>query len=371
MIPQSESDTPTGRRPAWTCARSRRSAGAFLSLVVAVALLGSLSIVPGSAADAQTDDTPQSETAGGDGPVEDSPASNEPAPGTAGDPYCPRPPADDDDAGSAAAGNDWCIHSEEWIAEVTCGPAFAGEGRAVRYNAGPPTPAWLSTYDLCGYEERLDDCSPAGSMPASSEADEHGENATETGSDPSAATGDDIAEEAVRTGARETSPTSPSAPCGEAWPAGSWYESVSIDPIHGSSNAVGRLSGAWLGSRDHRVANTPTFAMSCEATALSVAVRTGGGVFAGYGRGVPVEYRIGLTIVSQEWQEITATESRRTGVLVPAWLVADFVTLLAENSRGEFLIRVFGHDGTPVGTAAFDLAGIGSITESILRTCGP
>lgn len=321
MIPQSASDTPTAHRPAWTGARCRRSAGALLSLVAAVALLGSLFIVPGSAADAQTDDTPETETPAGDGP----------APGTAADPDCPRPPADDDGAGSAGSGNDWCIHPEEWIAEVICGPAFTGEGRAVRYNAGPPTPGWLPTYDLCGYEERLDDCSPAGSE----------------------------------------STTPQPVPCDESWPAGSWYESVHVDPIHGSSNAVGRLSGAWLGSRDHRTANTPTFAMSCEASALSVTVRTGGGVFAGYGRGVPVEYRIGRTIVSQEWQEIAATESRRAGVLVPAWLVADFVTLLAENEQGEFVIRVFGYDGTPVGTAAFDLAGIGSITEPVLRTCGP
>ena len=199
----------------------------------------------------------------------------------------------------------------------------------------------------------------------------------------------------------------PAESCGGPWPPGTWHGISGEDPILGAMALTSRLSGRWLGVTDHTARAVPSLSLTCTADAaseatdgapddtaeptdetpddtaeatdgaapspadgLTVTIRTGGAIAAAYGRGVPVEYRIGDTIGSQEWLEAPGGRGSDAGVSVPAWLVAYFVTLIRLNPEGDFVMRVLGHDGTAVGTARFDLSGFEPAAEPILDRCG-
>ena len=146
---------------------------------------------------------------------------------------------------------------------------------------------------------------------------------------------------------------------------------VKGDPITGAPSAGGRLAGSWLGVPHHTVADAPTLVLECSAGRLEVMVHTGGAVVAVYGHGVPVAYRVGETVEFQEWNQFAPAEGPSGGVSVPPWLVGGFVALLGANPSGDFLIRMFGHDGAPVGTASFDHEAIAVLMAPVPETCPP
>ena len=141
------------------------------------------------------------------------------------------------------------------------------------------------------------------------------------------------------------------------------------DPITGHAESVLRLSGAWHGARHRSTAVTPALVIRCAAGTPRVVVQTGG-VFAPDGQGVAVQYRAGEVLRAETWQDVPSPQARLAGVSPPRWLVDDLLTFLRQNPAAELLVRVFAHDGAPLGTAAFDLAGIESLTEPTLGLCG-
>ena len=385
----------------------------------------------GSAEDPSTEDVPAGEApTEADGAVAGEPATDdlsvprEPHSVTSGHYGCPqRPPSRYHD--DVPSWSDWCLDPHYWIVEVTCGPTYANAGLTVRFDAEPPTVLQLLSYDLCGHRDLIGECPPvvpvAGPSPAAvggrNEAgvpavdpDQAGEEAADfgdaieqalspdelldTGVDLFAGTGgaddlDDttdaslepdeitdvaiappVATASVAAADKETGVgAADDEPCGRAWPPGTWYQFTRQDPITGVITAGGQVTGSWLGARHHAAADAPSFVVRCAAGRLGVVVHTGGVVVAAYGHGIPVEHRVGDTVRFEEWNELDTGKTPKAGVSLPPWFTGAFVALLGQNPEGEFLIRVFAHDGAEVGLAEFDLVLIDRMMAPIREIC--
>ncbi len=374
--------------------------------------------------DASTGETPPEDTPTEETSTDDTPAPDESHSVTSGHYGCPERPPSRYHA-DVPSWDDWCLDAEYWIVEVTCSSTHANAGQTVRFDTEPPVIPQLVMYDLCGYADLISECPPtepaAGLSDTSArggdeitdpavELDETSGAAFELGDTAEAALGpdeiseltldlDEITDVAsdldeipdvasdldeipdLALGPDETTDApadlgemtdavvAPDEPCGPPWPPGTWYQYSRQDPITGAVTAGGRAAGAWLGVRHHAAVETPSLLVHCAAGKLSVVVHTGGVVVATYGRGIPVDYRIGETIRFEEWNEVETGHSRRAGVSLPPWFTSTFMELLGDNSEGDFLIRVFGHDGAEVGTAQFDLAAIEKMVVPILEIC--
>ena len=341
-------------RPPEPGRQSRLRAGALLGVILATAVVGSLLVVPASGVGAQNQDSPTEDITEEEPTTEGAQPSEEPSAGE-----CAQPPPSLDEA-DVAGWSASCIDSGYWVVELTCGEAYTHAGRRVRFTTAARRSAQPSLYELCGYVEcpptaleaagtRTDDLAGAGNNAEESERI----NVIEADSEPT-------------TGGRAASEDR----CGAPWPPGTWHETAQTDPVTGAENADARLSGRWLGVHHHRALAVPSLAIDCVAGGLAVALHTGGDIAAAYGHGVPVEYRIGDTVRFEEWVELPTSPGRDAGVSLPQWLTGEFVTLLRDNVGAEFVIRVFGYDGTPVGTASFDLGGIDQPAESVFGLCG-
>ena len=367
--------------------------------------------------DTETDDTPTEDTETDDTPTEDTGTDDTPTDetgeqvtddvrdevrGRGWGPYgCPqRPPSLYHPEESSWS--DWCLDPDYWIVEVTCGPEHSHAGRTFRFSAEPERGAQPSLADICGAVE----CPPvtsgaaadggaapdgtrlAGSLVTTGPGGETflttGVDGalvtTGPGGDTFVTTGTEGAEvtigpEGAATGGGATPAGEPpitavaGEPCGAPWPEGSWFRYAATDPITGDAESVLRLSGAWRGARHRSTAVTPALVIRCAAGVVSVVVRVGG-VFAPDGRGVAVQYRAGEVLRAETWQDVPSPEARLAGVSPPRWLVDDLLAVLRQNPGAELLVRVFALDGAPMGTAAFDLAGIESLTEPTPGLCG-
>ena len=309
----------------------------------------------------------------------------------------------------------WCLDPDYWIVEVTCGPAFADAGRTVRFDADPSVVPDLLIYDVCGNLDPLRECPPPSpAAPQSRAPANRGEQftvpsaefaealeevvspdelvdtaadalgVTGTGGDPDGTIDaslepDEASESGIAPGSTADDVGAPGEPgdtagaadarCGPVWSPGSWYQYEREDPVTGEITAGGRLTGSWIGPRDHEAADAPSFVVRCGAGQLDVVVHTGGAVVAAYGHGIPVDYRLGDTVRSEEWNELDTPGSRRAGVLMPRWFTAGFVELLAANPAGDLILRVFGYDGAELGTATFDLAAIETMMAPVRDIC--
>ena len=389
---------------------------ALLRLIVAAALVGSLLVVTSTVARAQTeepgtDDTPTEETGTDVTPTEETGEQvTDGAPDDVGGrgwgPYgCPERPPSLYHA-EEPSWSDWCLDPDYWIVEVTCGPEHSHAGRTVRFSAEPERGAQPSLADICGAVE----CPPitAGAAAGGGAAPDGtrlagtlvttgpgGETflttgvdgalvTTGPGGDTFVTTGTEGAEVTIgpegaapagaATPAGEPPATAAIAavagePCGAPWPEGAWFRYAATDPITGDAESVLHLGGAWRGARHRTTAVTPALVIRCAAGAVSVVVQVGG-VFAPDGRGVAVQYRAGEVLRAETWQDIPSPQARLAGVSPPRWLVDDLLAALRQNPGAELLVRVFTHGGAPLGTAAFDLAGIESLTEPTPGLCG-
>ncbi|MXZ30872.1 MAG: hypothetical protein F4Z22_08545 [Acidimicrobiia bacterium] len=337
--------------------------------------------------------------------------------------------ADDDCPQAAPIGYDpaladWhvtCIGPGVWVAEVTCGEAHVRAGRTVRFEASHEPAEQPSMYDLCGYlrcPPTTTDLPPAspdesGSPDEASSGSPAPEEITPPDSDETALsdetarpeeTSDETPPAEAITWPEETPGTDeepagpedfwwiPAEACGAPWPSGTWHRVSSQDPILESETLASQLSGTWLGITDRETQAVPDLSISCTVEApsetpdetaepidetaptasrgLTLTIRTGGTIAAAYGRGVPVEYRVGDATRTQEWLEFAGGQSSDAGVSVPPWLVADFVDMIRLDPEADLVIRVFGYDGAPVGTASFTLSNFESAAAPILDRCG-
>ncbi|WP_419911904.1 hypothetical protein [Candidatus Poriferisodalis sp.] len=161
--------------------------------------------------------------------------------------------------------------------------------------------------------------------------------------------------------------------CGKRFERGRWRVRTIDDPVRGDIGSQAVLSGHWVGTPDWLADEVPQMGIQCQRDKLGVWVRTGGYVGAKYGRGVPVEYRLGEWIVTEEWGELISGSDESAGAFIQSWQRREFVSRLREaaaNTETTFTISITGYDGAKYGSARFDLTGIELRVEPILQECG-
>ena len=389
--------------------RTRHGASRYAALlrpIAAAALVGSLLVVTSTVAHAQTEETGTDDTQTEETGEQITDDARDEVGGRGWGPYgCPERPSSLYHA-EEPSWSDWCLDPDYWIVEVTCGPEHSHAGRTVRFSAEPERGAQPSLADICGAVEcppvtsgatagggaatdgtplagTLVTTGPGGETFVTTDVDgtlvttgPGGETFVTTGTEGAEVTispeGAANAGEATPADEPRTAPAITAVtgePCGAPWPEGAWYRYTVTDPITGDAESALHLSGAWRGARHRTTAVTPTLVIRCAAGVRSVVVQVGG-VFAPDGRGVAVEYRAGEVLRAETWQDVPSPQARLAGVSPPRWLVDDLLTVLRQNPGAEFFVRVFAHDGPPLGTAAFDLAGIKAVTEPTPGLCG-